>query len=315
MTIQAGILIHFILLITSSVYGLTCSAREQNVLICGVCRNVEYAVPNTIKNIEKLGSCFSNYNVIIYENNSTDQTVNLLSQWTKTNPRVNFVSETIKQKNYAKLREYYIAKARNIVLAIARHPYYDPFKYLIMVDLDFITPWPIEEIVKSIEQPFEWDCISANGIRNNNNGSYYDRYAFRDHSYPLGPELLGKPWWPSMNGSPIYFSSGNGFIPVYSAFGGLGIYKKDIITKYQYSADVNDALRYYYQRILGETDKSNNQLWEYANLIHHNNVSNLPVIFCEQKCCEHVTLHAAMANDGHDKFYINSNMVFTYNIP
>jgi len=36
-----------------------------------------------------------------------------------------------------------------------------------MVDLDFIAEWPIQEIVKSIELPTEWDSISANGVRSN----------------------------------------------------------------------------------------------------------------------------------------------------
>lgn len=46
-----------------------------------------------------------------------------------------------------------------------------------MVDLDFVTSWLVEQIVRIIELGGDWDAISANGVYVN--GDYYDRYALR----------------------------------------------------------------------------------------------------------------------------------------
>jgi hypothetical protein len=136
----------------------------HKVLICGVCRNVHRAFPHTVKNIEKLGSHFEDYAVLIYENNSKDNTVELMQKWAQKNHRVTFKSETLTDSELPASRTEKIARARNIVLEMARDPKYKEYKYLIMADLDFRKPWPFEEIVNSINAPFDWVAITANGV-------------------------------------------------------------------------------------------------------------------------------------------------------
>ena len=124
----------------------------ERVIICGIAKNVEKTLPNCFKNIEELGSRFSDYRVIIYQNNSGDRTADLLSQWAATNGRVLFLSETVPSEHLPLSRTESIARARNVVLSAARRQDYEEYKYLIMADLDISSSWPIDEIMRTVER-------------------------------------------------------------------------------------------------------------------------------------------------------------------
>jgi hypothetical protein len=234
---RAKLFISLTLFLHSAIY---CAEINEKVLICGVCKDIASSVPNTIKNIEKLGSKFTDYSVIIYENNSQDATNSLLSAWAKRSKKVVFLSETLSAHDLPSTREERIARARNIVLAKAKSLNSEEYKYLIMADLDFNGPWPIAEIVSSLKRKIKWDCISANGINKifkNEKTSrlvYWDRYAFRNKRYPVGPEIVGASWWKDLQKEWFYLSKTH-LVPVYSAFGGLAIYKTSTILRFSYS--------------------------------------------------------------------------------
>ena len=171
------------------------------MLICGVCKNVESALPNTISSMANLGAQFKDFTVIIYENNSTDRTAQILAEWASKEKRVVFISENLTQEQLSTGARCYswdgkpsrmeiIARARNIVLSKARAAQYADFDYVIMADLDFQRPWPIPEILNSIQQYEGWDCIAANGM--SRDVIYYDRFALRNELFPFGPELIGE---------------------------------------------------------------------------------------------------------------------------
>ncbi|MBI5273316.1 MAG: hypothetical protein HY861_04970 [Chlamydiia bacterium] len=299
-------------------------ARKEKILIGGVCRNTANTVSNVIRNAQSLGNRFADYAVLIYENNSTDNTAPLFSQWVKDNPHVVFVSETVQKLPPSRTER--ISRARNAVLSLARAPKYADFKYFVIVDLDFSTPWPIERIVQTIERGGDWDCIAANGI--DPNGAYYDRYAHRDTKRPFGPELLGEWWRTQVMKTPVFFpSKERGLIPVFSAFGGLAIYKTASILPFHYSGTVTRDLQEYYTRILHKTwGSSHPQLDEYLRQLGLQKTSRLkhksiPIIFVENMaeehpegfrhptCCEHVPLHASMTLHGHGKIFIDPEMI------
>ncbi len=297
---------------------------EHRVLICGVCRNVSAASENSIRNIEELGRRFKDYAVIIYENNSLDDTAQKFSAWASSNNHVTFISETLSKKELAQSRTCRIANARNKVLEVVRKEKYDKFRYLIMVDLDFRTAWPIDEIIHSVNQAFDWDSISANGITAT--GTYYDRFAFRSKDFPFGPELLDHEFWaellPNDQGRWFKLPQATGWMPVYSAFGGLAIYKTETIRKFSYSGSVTPALKKYYKNILSDLSPDHPHLVKYRTL--NKKHSGNKVIF-RKNClewqspkdrsiavCEHVTLHAAMALKGYRAFYVNPKLVMQY---
>lgn len=303
-------------------------ASQQKVLICGVGKDIAFALPNTIKNIEILGESFADYAVIIYENNSQDNTAAILKEWSQRNERVTFVSEYLSEKELPGSRTEKIARARNIVLALARDPAYSDFKYLVMADLDFLCPWPIEAITKTLDSNTEWDCVSANGCRFEWHHEFYnDSYAFRDAVFPFGPELIDENWYQWANISPFFMLTGHEWRSAFSAFGGLAIYKTASILPFSYSGCVTKNLRKYYSNIILSISPDNSQLDHYLKphrLDPNCDLSTVPIIFRDNHsadhpanygvitCCEHVPLHASMAIYGFGKFYINPEMYLRY---
>jgi hypothetical protein len=293
---------------------------ESKVIIAGIAKDTAFAVENTIKNIEKLGSHFKEYAVIIYENNSGDATPILYKEWALRNLCVDFTSEILSEVQSGGARTEKIARARNKVLDRARTDKYSDFDYFIFADLDFTCPWPIQAILDTIAAPYEWDCVSANGVRFS--GAYWDRLAYRGMDYPLGPELLLNEFW-----DPLFANDDSWFVlnspewkPVYSAFGGLAIYKMKSIIPFTYSGVVTEDLELYYKRIISNLSFDNQQLKRYLNLNDiQQEVSSteIPIVFRTVwydyvVCCEHVTLHASMALNGFGKFYINPHLYLTY---
>ncbi len=292
----------------------------KKVLICGVCKDIESAVPYVIENAELLGTYFSDYRVIIYENNSADNTAILLTEWAKRNKNVIFVSEILDDISSISRTEN-IARARNKVLDIIKDEYAE-YEYLINVDLDFQCAWPIDEILKTIKSQKKWDCVSANGLWRN---IYWDRYAYRSKKHPFGPELIGDDWWGTFH--PLFSVGGEEWLPVYSAFGGLAIYKTATVINFRYSGIVTLDLQDYYKNILQTLTKNNTSAKKYLDLIHWNYSSDIdqaPILFRYNTvafspphypyitCCEHMTLHASMAMHGFGKIYINPKMQLHY---
>lgn len=300
-------------------------AIHEKVLICGVCRNIHSAAKNTIKNIEKLGQQFEDYAVIIYENNSDDNTVEIMQEWASRNSKVLFKSEYLAKQDLPVARTEKIARARNIVLELASDAKYSGYKYLIMADLDFRREWPHDEIINSMRLPIEWDCISANGVDKHQN-LYWDRYALRFEKDPFGPELFGEGWW--LYKCPIFFDPTEEYLVAnYSAFGGMAIYKTATLLKFRYSGTVTKDLEDYYKKITAELPQDHRDVQKYLKKMRVQKVedlADLPLSFEHNAplehpddyepvtCCEHVPLHATMALSGHGKFYINSKMIMQY---
>lgn len=301
------------------------------VLICGTCKNVEPFLQNDFQNIEALGNHFEDYFAVISENNSSDNTPSILKNWAKNNSRAMVISEHLtrdqllegalcfdKDENPSRMEN--IARARNRLLEVVRQSQFDDYDFVIMADLDFRHGWPINEIVRTIRDKGDqdWDCVTANGISGR---SYYDRYAFRDNSFPFGPELLGEPWWQNLGRTPIQFQ-GDKWVPVYSAFGGLAIYKRNSLIESSYYGYVTDDLTEVVKTCLISLGKNHPEVQKYLRTISYDSslpLEDAPIIFqCNSgyhnfpTCCEHVTLHASMILRGHGKIFINPEMVMMY---
>ncbi len=325
--------ISFFFLLTATL----CAAQiPDKVLICGIGRNIEAAVPNTIRSATELGSRFADYRIIFYENNSTDKTKPLLQAWADKNPKVKFISEKISKRRIVRTlsmkvmnRTEAIARARNIVLDTAMKKEFDDFKYVIWADLDFLEPWDVESIVETILHPEqEWDAVFAYGA--------YDLFALRSPKLPIGFELIGLPYWEKLDQVRREFIlDRNGpWEKVYSAFGGLGIYKREAIKGCRYSgvvtkdletatlqwlAGVKEGVCFYkdYQELLAKTvpiELSGDRICNREKLPNLIGLKlpkgKLTWFSCTPKTtlpwtCEHVTLHASMALHGRDKLFVN----------
>src|SRR6185436_16929185 len=144
LSIENLLMFRFLILFGCLFSNLNAMIVPEKVLICGICKNVEKAIPNTIQSATELGAQFLDYRVIIYENNSTDRTKQLFQEWAKKNQRVIFLSQDLSKKRLAqelkmkvRNRTEAIERARNKVLDIITRDKYEDYKYVIWVDLDF----------------------------------------------------------------------------------------------------------------------------------------------------------------------------------
>ena len=143
----------------------------------------------------------------------------------------------------------------------------------------------------------------------------------------------------------LHLTSADDWYPVYSAFGGCGIYKKTSIKDCRYSAVVTEDLDYVARQIIEngrmtkhpQIVKYDDLLNQTTSLLHISSPlphmpqvkdsqigfilfpGNNPVIwrmssFVYQypSVCEHVPFHASMIRRGHGKIFINPRLLFTY---
>ena len=299
--------------------------------------------------MEQIGSLFEDYRIIVYENNSTDKTVKILERWKQGNKKVHLKSENIQPSemdqciiNIKQDGSFFhpeaIARARNLVLDIAMSDQYQDFPYIIWMDMDFKIPPAFEGIVEVFQTNREWDAVFAYGI--DPPGNYWDWYAFRNEDYPIGSELLGDHWW-YMHKS-FSLKRTDGWYPVYSAFGGCGIYKKSSIVGCRYSGTVTKDLGTVAQQLIDQKPNhpqianyisKNRKLRSFVTIntptphlpqikdpnigvILHNNDPLIWrmsfFVYQYPSVCEHVTFHASMIANGHNKLFINPRLVFTY---
>ncbi len=305
---------------------------QEKVVICGVCRNVEKAFSPTIASIEDLGSQFLDYRVVVYENNSTDQTKKRMKEWAKGDRRVLFLSEQLSSRSMkTSNRCEKIARARNVVLDEVLRSCYDDYKYVIWADLDFETHWDVASIVETILYPEQsWDAVLGYGD--------YDLFALRSPEWPIGFELAGNRYWERLSYLKERFVlDRNGpWKRVYSAFGGLGIYKREAIRGCRYSGRVTEDLDKVASKWIAQA-RIGGGTWllsDYDELVAGRKQIVLQDFYLEHRenypeeigvkkeggeclffsctpdatfpwTCEHVPFHAAMIARGHDRIFIN----------
>jgi len=257
----------------------------MKVILCSIVRNVGKQLAKNIPQIEKLMSHFDSYEIIIFENDSIDNTKEILNKWAISNKNVTFLSEdnktiTIPNKLlnnvnpfYSRFRISKMCTYRNKYLEYLENNNYNA-DYIIIIDLD-IPQINVEAIYNAITNKHPWDFIASNSYFFNKNLQkvYYDSYALT----PLGQESIPQTE-NSIETNQTAFSNikpGMPLFPVYSAFGGIGIYKSETLYKLRYTCIENDDPR------------------------------------VEVKC-EHFGLHHQIHNNGFNKFFIDPNLRFPY---
>lgn len=323
----------------------------EKALICGICKDVAQFLSDEIRIFEKIGALFEEYRIIIYENNSTDKTQHILREWMKRNSKIRIQFECLTpteleqiiintEENGALNRIEKIARARNKLLDMVMAPEYDAYDNVIMMDMDFASAPNIAGILEVFQSKREWDAVFGYGIGRKR--EYWDWYAFRDYNQPFGPELLGHDWFSQKMWS---LKKTDQWCPVYSAFGGIGIYKRASIEGCRYSALITDDLEKVTKQIIDQYKPLNHPvISKYCNDIANLNSTiqilnpqlNLPKIkdpytgilinddpealvwrmnsFTYQYpiVCEHVPFHASMITKGKGKLFINPRLVLTY---
>ena len=131
----------------------------MNCCICGPVKNCGPYLPKVFENIERIGSLFDDYKIIIYYDHSVDNTLDILKKYQLKNPRMTFY---VNKKPVSRFRTHNIAIGRNYCLNYIRQ-HAQKFPYFIMMDFDDVNckNINIEPLKRSLLRN-DWDGLSFN---------------------------------------------------------------------------------------------------------------------------------------------------------
>ena len=205
----------------------------ERVVICGIVRDCADAVPRMRILVERLGALYSDYRVVVIENDSSDRTPDRLRSWARANPRVRAVTLRLKETN-KRPSIGFLASVRNRYLdIIERDPEYVSFGVLAVIDLD-LDDLDLSGVAATARwcdrlarDGTRWGGVTANGVTGD--GRYFDIFAYRHPVTLVWPPERGVLFLNERDGRPlirahqrIYDPSIPPF-PVDSGFGGLAL--------------------------------------------------------------------------------------------
>lgn len=209
---------------------------DSRVVLCGLARNVGGVLPLTRSRLEQTGQMFGDYRVFLYENDSTDDTPTQLADWAATNSRFSFVSEARGRMQHASVRclnrAADMAEYRNRCQDVVGERWGD-FDYVCVVDTDLANGWSYDGLAHTFgSQP--WDFVGAYGIihRRHNlslKALHYDVWAYREHG---NFEAID-----GRAGNALSWTRGEPLVPVFSCFGGIGVYRMPAWLSARYTGD------------------------------------------------------------------------------
>ncbi len=209
---------------------------DARIVFCGLARNVADILPLTRTRLERTGALFRDYRIFLYENDSHDCTSRLLADWHSANSRMSFRSDGLGRPQHPSIRclnrAADMAEYRNRCQQEVAERWSD-FDFVCVVDTDLLGGWSDEGLAHSFgSQP--WDFVGAYGTINRRRhltlkALHYDVWAYREFGdyTPVDGRV----------GNALSWNCGEPLVPVYSCFGGLGVYLMPAWLSARYSGE------------------------------------------------------------------------------
>lgn len=232
---------------------------SKKLVITGLARNIANRIEQNIRMCSLLGSYFSDYKIIIFENDSIDNTRQIIKDCMKSNRNIHLI-DSLKypecKLRFPLLYNYGIVDRQRISKMsfyrnICNHftfKFYNEYDYMIVLDMDIEGGLPIFKILNSMNE-FDHNeslgAICANG-RSPIPGTLghldtmYDAMAFCENKTDLENskyihfKSFGTIIFKYLRMMSLSYAKRR-FIPVCSAFNGLCIYKLNHILNCNYT--------------------------------------------------------------------------------
>ncbi len=261
--------------------------NESNICICSIVRNAANGLNRNIPVINALCEIVKDFKLIVFENNSKDQTKKILRNW-KREVGDNLIltmydveaSVVIPSENDV-ISNPFFSQHRISKMAFLRNQYMTcldqigiNFDYLIVVDLD-VARLSLKGILSSFNFNRDWDAVIANGYSVSPKlcRRYHDTYALTLWGEQEQPQTERK--IKELADKMGKMKKTDKWIRVVSGFGGFAIYRFEAVKGLRYQVLENDDKR------------------------------------VEVKC-EHYSIYKQMIDRGYDRFYINPAMELKY---
>jgi glycosyltransferase involved in cell wall biosynthesis len=200
---------------------------ELRVVFCGIARDNGKNLKKCLQNISRMGALCKSYECVFFENDSTDDTLQILQSFP--------VTRVISKRGIASKKRpsiSFLAQCRNEYLQYIKD-HLRHYDCVIVVDLDMYAEWDMRGIFSTFAEYDRWDFVGSNGIATRE-GIMQDVFAFRTEQYPT-PSYDHDNWLAFANKHvrKCWYRE-DGLMKVLSCFGGLGIYKTDAICSSSY---------------------------------------------------------------------------------
>ncbi|EDQ90679.1 uncharacterized protein MONBRDRAFT_24295 [Monosiga brevicollis MX1] len=226
--------------------------KEFTVVILGLCRDNEQMLPRTMASLHKIGKLFKNYQILILENDSVDQTPALLRQLAREDDHVHALSLQLYDDTLpfqfgekSKRRTYAMAKLRNRLVDMMRAAPYNTADYAIVVDMDLVT-LPAERAIQAAFR-LNFDVVCAHGINWHvhlfGGRRHYDDFAIQDMAGNRVRYACSTCGEPAID--PLELGPETPALRLQSCFGGFAIYNRSIFDHCKYSGDDCEHLSFH----------------------------------------------------------------------
>ena len=127
--------------------------------ICGPVKNCAPYLGKVLDNMERIGSLFNNYQIVIYYDQSSDNSLEILKEYQQKNDKMLLY---VNKNSMSPFRTHNLAIARNFCLQYVRENK-DKFPYFIVMDTDDVNckELNVEPLSKSLLRE-DWDGLSFN---------------------------------------------------------------------------------------------------------------------------------------------------------
>jgi len=147
----------------------------MNCCICGPVKNCGPWLKKVLENMEKIGSLFDDYTIMIYYDISSDNTLQILKDYQKYNNKMRFY---VNKNVLSPFRTHNIAIARNFCLNFVRNNQ-NQTPFFIMMDCDDVNCKEVNiNTLRKYLKREDWDGLSFNTTP-----KYYDIWGLSIYPY------------------------------------------------------------------------------------------------------------------------------------
>jgi len=267
--------------------------------ICGPVRNCGPFLDKIFENIEKIGSLFEDYQILIYYDNSDDNTLDKLKLYQSKNNRLKFYVNKILTSKY---RTHRLANARNFCLNYVKTLDINEYPFFIMMDFDDVNCKEVRpEVLNKYLLRNDWDSLSFNTTP-----KYYDIWALSIYPYCFSYNHFENTHIHDYETIQNYIDNKlsklkeNQLLRCISSFNGFSIYRISKFLNTYYDGRIRlDLLPKSYVKAHSNAAKSNIIFHDYGH------------IKGKYEDCEHRAFHIQAINNDNAKIMITNDVLFS----
>lgn len=234
---------------------------QNKICIIGLTRNTSSVIVNTLSSLIDLGTKAKDYKIVLFENDSSDDTVKIINSLRERNTHIELLTEIYNKPQYGTVQD----RERTMLLAQYRNKlknyvneHYSDYDFIVVADTDFQN-FSLDGVYNSFGWLYENEiagAICGNSFEyrpifsNNEEPSLwnYDSWAYRAswwnnlQAHNMPAVRYNSMFWFGLQILPI----GSHPFRINSGFGGMAIYRKKFYFSADYSGEDCEHVMFHY---------------------------------------------------------------------